>query len=207
MVYAELKSEIAKFLNRVGDPTIEAEAATFIVLTEAELRRRLKYLSVRDTLVLDAAAVELPAEVKALRSIRLVSGSPSQDLPLDVVTPEALAERRAQNAPAGRPRFASVVAGELLLVPEPDQSYDAEIIFYNKITPLSDVVTTNEVLEDAPDAYLYGALMQASAFLEHDERVPLWEAKFEKAMFQLIVAKDDEEYGASLRPARQPVAF
>ena len=205
--YSDLQTEIAGFLNRSGDPTIVAEIPTFIRLTEAEIRRRLKYTSYRTSIQLDDAVVAIPTDAKAIRSLRLVSAARTADVPLEEDTPEALAERRAQMSATGRPRFFSAVGGELLLVPAPDQTYDAEIIYYTRVTPLSGSVVTNEVLDDAPDAYLYGALMQAAPFLEHDERIPMWESKFEKTMFQLEVAKDDEEYGASLRQARPPVAF
>jgi hypothetical protein len=230
--YASLQTAIADWLNRTD---LTARIPTFIQLTEAEMRRRLEYTTTRAAFAITAESTPLPADCKSLRSVWLSDGNaPAENWPLTIVTPDVLAERRQDyGAQVGRPRFASVIDNVLAVVPAPTAIaypegvlltedsepletedsegspavYNAEIVYYNRLTPLSNTATTNEILSIAPDAYLYGALMQASPFLEHDERLPVWEQKFEKAMQQLILDKDHEEYGAGIKQMRLPRVF
>ncbi len=53
-----------------------------------------------------------------------------------------------------------------------------ELFYYAKLTPLDGTNTTNSLLTDAPDAYLYGALAASAPFLLNDERVQLWESLY-----------------------------
>lgn len=198
--YTELQTAIASWLNR-DDLTDDIPA--FIQLAEAQIARRLRKSTVRAALSLSSSAVVLPAACAELRSLRFDTSSLNSAIP--VVTPETLAGYRS--SAAGAPRVAAVVGNVLLLDRTPDQTYAAEIVYFSTLTPLSDSVATNDVLLSAPDMYLYGALKEAAPFLENDERVPLWTAKFEEALTFEELSRERSEYGASLRPVRLPVVF
>lgn len=203
--YTELKTSVADWLNRTD---LTTQIPDFIRLAEAEMNRRLRRTSTRATITIDDAAVTPPTDMAELRSIYLVSGSPSRDTPIRVGSPEMVAERRARaGGDTGRPTDVCFTAGELLFAPDPDQDYDAEIIYFAKLTALSSSVTSNVVLVEAPDAYLFGALLQAEPYLEHDERIPTWKAKFDDAIEQLNTVRSNEEYSASLHGARLPMVF
>jgi hypothetical protein len=73
--------------------------------------------------------------------------------------------------------------------------------------PLSATNLTNSILTEASDIYLYGALLEATPFLEHDERIPVWKAAFDGAIAELDDQREREEFQASIRPARLPVRF
>jgi hypothetical protein len=202
--YATLCTSIADWLNR-SDLTVVIP--DFVTLCEAELKRRLRRTTTRDTITIDGEAVDPPADMAELRSIYLVSDLPSQDTPLRLCTPEMLAERRARNGGvAGRPTDVAYVAGQLLFAPEPDQDYDAEIVYFTQLTALTGV-QTNAILTEAPDAYLYGSLLQAEPYLEHDDRIPVWREKFNDAIEQLNKVRESEEHNASLSAARLPMVF
>ncbi len=202
--YATLSLAIADWLNR-DDLTVQIP--DFIQLAEAEMKRRVRRTSTLDSLTVDAATVTPPTDMAELRSIRLVTELPSQDKPLKLCTPEMLAERKARSAGVlGRPDCVAVIAGEIAFAPEPDQEYTAEIIYFQQLTPLTGV-ETNTILTEAPDAYLYGSLLQAEPYLEHDERIPVWREKFDGAIEQLNKVRHDEEHNASLSAARLPVVF
>lgn len=95
----------------------------------------------------------------------------------------------------------------MLVAPAPDSTYSAEIVYFAQIVPLTALAPTNVVLVEAPDAYLFGALLQAAPYLEHDERIPTWQAKFDSAIGQLNMVRENEEYSASVRGVRLPVVF
>jgi hypothetical protein len=202
--YATLSLAIADWLNREDLTVVIPD---FISLCEAEMKRRIRRRTTRDTLVIDDEAVTPPADMAELRSIRLVSDLPSLDNPMRLCTMEMLAERKARSGGVtGRPDSVAYVAGELLFAPEPDQDYDAEIIYFEQLTALTGT-ETNPILTEAPDAYLYGSLLQAEPYLEHDERIPVWREKFDAAIEQLNKVRQDEEHNASISSARLPTVF
>lgn len=143
-----------------------------------------------------------------LRSLHLTTGSPHLDRPISIGSPEQLAEVRAMYAGAsGRPIRAAVVDTDLLVGPTPDQAYTAECTYYEKLLPLSGSQTTNSILTEAPDIYLWGALIAAEKYTENDPRSKEWKQDFEQAIAELNQKRQTEEYQASLRPIRLPVIY
>jgi hypothetical protein len=203
--YSELQEAVANWLDR---DDLDDRIPEFIELAEAQMRRKLRRNVVREEISLSSAEVTLPSELEELRSIRLVNDTtPSKGWPVKIITPESLAEKRQMYDFADVPKFASVVNGVLLLVPAPSETQTAEIVYYEKLVALSSTAPVNSTLTDAPDLYLFGALKEAEPFLEHDERVALWESKFQTAITDLNTDRQNKEFGASLRPARLPVVL
>lgn len=179
-----------------------------ITLAEAAMKRRLRRTSTRTTLSVSAEATTLPADVAELRSIYPESGQPTQDKPLRICTPEMFAETRARNQNvAARPTDAMVLGGTLYVQPIPDATYTMRLTYFTQLTPLSASVATNAILAEAPDAYLYGALLHAEGYLEHDDRIPTFEKKFDDAIEQLNDVRTREEYGSGIRDVRLPRVF
>jgi hypothetical protein len=203
--YTELQAAVGDWLNRAD---LAAQIPDFIALAEATIRRRLRRTKIRATVTFTAASFPLPSDCAELSSARLVTGIPGQDVPLRIVTETALAEyRAATGSNSGRPIAASVIGPGLLLVPAPDTNYSAEIIYFSKLVSLSDAQPTNALLTEAPDLYLNGALVQASKFLEHDERIPVWTQSFQDAIDELNLVREREELGAAPRRQRSAVVF
>lgn len=204
--YAALQTAVGNWLAR-GD--LAASIPDFITLAEAEIARTLRKFTLRATLVLDSDVVALPADCAELRTIRLSDAPVGRNLPLRNATPEMLAEVRSNRAGvAGVPAYYAIVEDELLLVPTPDRSYSAEITYFEKLEPLATAMGgVNQVLLEAPDVYLFGALKEAEPYLEHDERVALWQGKFDKAIAQLENERQRAEFSSGLKPARLPRVF
>lgn len=206
--YANLQTSIADWLNRSD---LTAVIPDFITLAEAEMARRLRWVT-RRVQVDDVAAspYTLPCTIAELRSIVPVSGSPTQDSAIQIGTPEVLADRRAgSGGVAGRPRWAAITSTgrELLLVPAPDQTYTFELIFFQKLQPLSATNTVNDELREAPDVYKAGCMHYAEDYLEHDEAALKWRTRFDLAIMQLNIQRENAEFGSGLRPMRLPQAL
>jgi hypothetical protein len=202
--YAGLQAAVATFLARTD---LTEQIPGFIQLVEAQITRVLRRTTVRASVTISGASYTLPANVAELRSLRLVTTSTGSDVPIKIVTPEQLTESRAARSVVGRPSLAAVVGSTLLLVPACDQAYTMEMTYFDRLIPLSAANASNVVLAEAPDLYLFGALKEAAPFLEHDERTPLWESKYNTALAQLEAVREREEFGASLRPSRLPVRW
>lgn len=201
--YTELQTSVGNWLTRTD---LATQIPEFITLAEAEIARVLRKSSTRQTVTLSEESLSLGSAVGELRSVRLVTGSPDRDLPLEIGTPEIFWEWKARFRASGRPLKASLIAGKLVVAPVPDAPYPAEIVYYNALVPLSSTNPTNEVLRDDPDVYLFGALMQAAPYLKNDERIPVWEAKFQRGLDQIETQYQRKE-SASIQPVRLPVVF
>ncbi|MGH6961377.1 MAG: phage adaptor protein, partial [Dongiaceae bacterium] len=108
---------------------------------------------------------------------------------LELVSPELIDLLRAGST-TGRPRLFAVVNDEIQLAPGPDAPYTAEIDYWQRFEPLSGTATTNWLLANAPDVYLFGALTEAAAYLGDDEHLAQWDARYRAAVRQLQDADD-----------------
>jgi hypothetical protein len=119
-----------------------------------------------------------------------------------------LNERKARSGNvAGRPTDCAFVDGYFYFAPEPDQTYTAELFYHSTLAPLSSTVSTNAVLDDAPDAYLYGTLAAAEPFLEHDDRAATWMTLHTTAVNELNALREEIEFTLSTKDVRLPTVF
>jgi hypothetical protein len=207
--YTTLQAAVADFLSR---DDLSTQIPGFITLAEAQIRRRLRRTATAGTVTFTGgqSSVALAADVDQVRTLAppvsasLARGGP----PLKQVPFDTLAELRSALPNAGRPRYFAVLAGTLYVAPAPaDQFTTLTISYYEKLVPLGAANPTNVVLIEAPDAYLYGACLEAAPYLEHDERIPVWQARFDMAIEELNEKRQREEFGASLQTARLPMVF
>ena len=204
--WTELKASVADWLNRTDLTT--AIADDFIPLAEAEIKRRVRRMTESTTIYISAANLTGPTDLAEPISLRLDTGSPSEDIRRKLCSPAMLAEVRARVADVqGRPTHYAFYDEQLQFAPEPDQSYDGILVYYQQITALGSGTASNTVLDQAPDAYLYGALVQAAKYLEHDERAPVWQERFDAAIDQLNAVAERESYAGSVTDVRLPVTF
>ncbi len=92
-------------------------------------------------------------------------------------------EARSGNSNASQqPRFFNIVGNEMELWPTPDSNYTIEMIYRAYITALSNSNTSNWLLALAPDAYLYGTLLEAGPYMIDNDQTTLWAAAFKNTI-------------------------
>lgn len=185
--YNELKSSVADWLNRTD---LTAVVPDFISLAEAQIERtlRTRQMIVRATASIDTEYSAVPADFLETKSIKL-NTSPVTALAFESIDALDQLKATAYIAP-GKPQYFSIVGGQIRVLPVPDATYTAELTYYAKLTKLSSTVATNWLLSQAPDVYLYGALMQAAPYLKDDARITVWSAIYMKGLEDLQVADD-----------------
>ena len=179
--YSNLKTTIANYLNRSD---LTAYLADFISLTEARLNRELR---VREMVNIDT-------------SITTVSGTQSYSLPTGFIEATSIIyqsdpyrtlrfisnsdfyNKYNTSQTSGLPTYFSIVGTNILLGVAPDSAKTLQINYYKKITSLSDSNTTNDILTNYPDLYLYGALAESAPFLMQDERLSTWATLYKEAL-------------------------
>ena len=185
--YTELKASVADWLNRTD---LTTEIPDFISLAEAQMERtlRTRQMLIRTTLTVDSEFETTPADFLEVRALKLTSTNP--DTPLSFMTMDSLDDEATRETGGGRPKFFGVVGTEFRFVPTPDAAYTAEIVYFANLNKLSSSVATNFLLTSSPDAYLYGALLQAAPYLQDDARIQVWATLYERALNDLQVADD-----------------
>ena len=199
--YSGLQDYIAEVLDR---DDLTAKIPTFIHLAGLRLNRLLlppaRQGSYSVSTIAGTATAGLPADYQRLISVRIAG------LPLDQETPVNFHARWGSSANA-QPVGYSIENGVLRLGPTPDGVYTVLMTYMKDITPLSEINPSNWVLADHADLYIYGALLQAEAYLSNDARLALWKFAFEEAIDE--VNKQGVRYmnsGSSLR-LRSPVCI
>jgi len=69
-----------------------------------------------------------------------------------------------------------------LVGPTPDQTYPAEVLYYDRVEPLSSSNQTNWITNNAPQAMLFGTLLQMQSFVKSDARIAVFAQVYEDAM-------------------------
>jgi len=119
--------------------------------------------------------------------------------PLAYITPEMMSRMQAGSSKS-KPQVFTIIADKVRLGPNPDAVYTTSMLYYQAFAALSDSATTNDMLTNNPDVYLYGTLLEAEPFIMNDERVPLWLAAFEKAVSDIQNQDNkDRHSGSQLR--------
>ena len=195
--YAELQTAVANWLDR---DDLSDRIPEFIALAEARMNRvlRIRLMEAKYTASTVAAQrnYALPTSYIQMRNFQI---NTSPITPLQYVTPE-IYDRLWGGSTDGTPQFYTIVAGEVQLGPLPASILTMEMLFYKKITALSGSNTTEAMLTDNPDVYLYGALLEAEPFIMNDERVGLWAQGFQRAVADLQEQDNkDRHSGSALR--------
>jgi len=189
--YTDLKASVADFLNRSDLTSVIPD---FITMAEADLNRtlRVREMSIRTRAPIDSQYVKLPADFLGMRNI---------DLLTDPVTPmtyknlQNLDIHRVGDA-TGKPIYYSIVQNNIEFAPVPDGTYTIEIVYYQKVPTLSSN-TTNWLLDNHPDAYLYGTLQHSAPYLQSDERVGVWAGKYQQVIEQITTSDEKAKFSGS----------
>lgn len=194
--YSELKTSIANYLNRSDLTSVIPD---FITLTEAKLNRvlRLRVMQKRvsTTTTASDAFVDLPSDFLEMVQF-FVDSNPNSVL--DYVSPTDI-EINNVNETSGKPASYTIMGSEIKLNPIPDSTYTLKLTYFSKIPALSDSNTTNYILSNYPQVYLYGALVEAQPYIINDERLPTWLTLYNEAV--QLINRDDEQGRYSGRTA------
>ncbi len=205
--YTELKAAVADWLNRTGQADLEARAGDFILLFESLFDKqdiRHPKAVVRATATISGEYTALPTDFVEMQRLRTTGGS-SGWATHRYITPEELEDDKAGNDAADRPHLFSVVGNEIQIRPySASGTYTLEMVYWAKLTKLGEAQASNWLLAEAPEAYLFGALCEATPFIRDDERVALWTTKRDTAVASLRSAAERAALtSGTLKPRRR----
>lgn len=174
--YDELKASIANWLNR---DDLTAVIPDFIALAEAQIARDVRHWrqEKRVTTSVNEQYENLPIDWLEMIQIQLTAGGR-----LQVISAAELQDRKEDSLVAYKPKYYRLTSDQIEFYPAPDSPYEAAMQYYARVPALTDTDTTNWVLTDYPDIYLYGALVHAAPYLNDDQRITVWASLYQSAV-------------------------
>lgn len=187
--YTGLKASIADYLNRTD---LTSAIPDFIALAEAQISRRLllqgpvRRMLVRADATISTEFGTVPSDFMGTRTFYFTEDRTQQ---LQICTADQINQKKsATTVLTGKPKFFAVVGTEFQFFPAPQASYAAELTYWQRLPALSVSNASNWLLTINPDAYLYGALLQAAPYLKDDARVTVWGSAFETILSDICAA-------------------
>lgn len=182
MTYDSLVLNVQQYMER-NDPDFIAQIPNLIALAEssiaAELKTYMQLIVVETTLSQTQEILNKPARWRKTVSMK-VNGAPvllrSQDY---------VAQYLSESDPGQPLYYADYDYSNWNFAPQPDQDYPVEIIYYAEIQPLDATNQQNLWTAIAPQAMLYGTLVQAQGYLKALDKLPMWKSYYSDAIATL----------------------
>ena len=193
MTYDSLVSTIYEYLER-NDQAVVNQVPVAISLCEFEIAQEIKTLGqlnvAQSTMVSGSPVIPKPARWRKTVSLKYIDASGAKQ-PIYSRKYEYLTSYWPNNTETSPPvYYADYDYEHWYIAPTPDQSYQFEVLFYERIQPLSSTNQTNWLTQNAPNAMLFGTLLQMTPFLKNDARIPTWQAMFDKSLSTLKTEDD-----------------
>jgi hypothetical protein len=191
MTYDSLVENIQSYLERTDTATLD-KIPLFIMLAEQIIASEIKFLGNltvnESTMTAGTNVISKPARWHKTVSMNITIAGVKQ--PVLLRKYEYLRLYSPDSTTQGLPCFyADYDYTHWLVAPTPDAAYDFEVLYYERVQPLDSSNQTNWFTQYAPQALLYGSLLQAMPFLKNDDRVPMWQAQYQ-AIMQTLSAED-----------------
>jgi hypothetical protein len=182
-------------LERKDTAVVDA-IPTFISLAEFEIAQEIKTLGqlqvVESTMTAANPILQKPARWRKTVSMNVSVAGVRQ--PVYLRKYEYLKNYWPDSTKTDVPLFyADTDWDHWYLAPTPTLAYNFECLYYERIAPLSSTNQTNWLTQNAPNAMLFGTLLQAMPFLKNDQRT-IFQQKYTEAL-QALKAEDVARVG------------
>ena len=196
MTYDSLTENIQSYLERTDTATLE-KIPLFIMLAEQVIASEIKFLGNltvnTSNMTVGQFVLDKPARWHKTVSMNVIVDGVRQ--PILLRKYEYLREYWPDQTQTSAPLYyADYDYTHWLIAPTPDVAYSFEVLYYERNQPLDSTNQTNWFTIYAPQALLYGSLLQAMPFLKNDDRIPMWQAQYQ-AIMQVLKAEDITRIG------------
>ncbi len=191
--YSGLKTAVQNYLDNT-ETTFVSTLDTFIQTAEERILKSVQLpvfrKNVTGTLTQDNTYLSTPTDFLSPFSLALIDGSNNYSYLL-LKHVSFIRDYTPQQATTGKPLYyAQFDEDSFIVAPTPDSNYNVELHYYyrpNSLTTLGDS-GQRWLSENAPNAMLYGSLVEGAYFLKQDPNtIWLYEARYQEALAGLKV--------------------
>jgi hypothetical protein len=195
MTFASLKTDVQNYLERgssvATDPIVYEQIPKLINLAERRIARDLKLQGFQTvvTTAMQANVCVMPKPDRWRETISINIGIGTGNNSRKTLFTRSYEYCRTywpDQTVTGTPEFyADYDYTHWLFAGTPDQAYPIEIVYYELPPLLDDAFQQNWLTSYAPNALLYGTLLEATPFLKNDERIPVWQQFYQMSVDSL----------------------
>jgi hypothetical protein len=182
MTYDSLVEDVIRYCER-NDESFVTQIPRLIMLTEqgiaAEIKTLMQLNVVNTTLIVNNPVLEKPVRWRKTISMK-INGQPILNRSMDYVT------QFQTESPTNQPLYyGDYDYDHWALAPIPNDDYAVEIIYYSRIQPLDIENQENLLTREAPQALLFGTLLQTQGYLKNTEKLAVWKGYYDSAIAAL----------------------
>ena len=191
MTYNNLVRMVKSYLNRGYSTDLgytDQDIKDQIMLAEARLSMESKILGnmLAVTGYLTAGNPTLAKPSRWRETVDLAIDANNEYTKIERRTYEYMSSYWGNRNVRSTPKYYCDYSDEFFLIlPTPDFAYAYEMICYITPGPLSEATQTNYWTNNAPNCLLYATLLESAPFLKDDERIPVWEKMYDRALAAL----------------------
>lgn len=195
MTYDSLTSTVLQYLER-RDAAVVNFLPTAITLAEFEIAQEIKTLGqlqvVEATMLTGNPVIAKPARWRKTVSMNVTVAGKKQ--PVYLRKYEYLKNYWPNTSQTDVPLYyADTDWDHWYIAPTPNQDYSFEVLYYERIAPLSSENQTNWITQNSPNTMLFGTLLQCMQFLKNDQRT-IFQQKYTEAL-QALKTEDVARVG------------
>ena len=193
--FSTLKTAVADFLGRSDMSAVGGPIDTMISLAEDKIYRelRLRFMESSTSVAIASGVVAIPSDFLEMRSASITNSGYQSTL--EAKPNEWIYSNYPLRSSDGLPQFISQEGDSFIFGPYPDSGYTVNVAYYAKPTRLSTSNETNWLTSNGADLLFYETLLQSTAYLGADERVPYWKAERDRSMQELKRQQRQERFG------------
>ena len=191
MNYSEITQLALDYADR-NDTEVTSKIDLFLKIVETRINRFLKTkdMSARTTIatVTDQEYYDLPSDFAGLRDIEFrESASSDKRVTLQYIAPQQMNYAYTANLKSS---YYTIIGNQIQIHPAPETGNIIEIIYYQKLTPLTSVSSTNWLSNNNPDVYTFGLLVEINSFVKDAASKVLWDERFKEALAEIQLDDD-----------------
>jgi hypothetical protein len=194
--YATLLTQVTAWLHRGSDAALAVEAEELVQFGENRIYRDLRVRQMETALsdTIASGVIAVPTGYIEMKHAR-IDGTPTQKM--ERKDAEWIYHNYPSRSAGSKPKFFAREGSNFIFGPYPDSNYTVKGNYYKKLTALSDDNPTNWLITDVPDLILFAALCEAEPYIQNDERIALWERKYDQIRARVQREDDNEEFSGS----------
>lgn len=182
MTYDSLVEDVIKYSERDDDNFVN-QIPRLIMMAEqaiaAEIKTLMQLNVVNTTVLANNAVLQKPARWRKTTSMK-INGQPVMLKSMDYVS-----MYQSESTPGVPLYYGDYDYDHWALAPVPSTTYPLQIIYYSRIQPLDITNQENLLTREAPQALLFGTLLQAQGYLKNQEKLMVWKSFYTDAIAAL----------------------
>lgn len=197
MTYDSLVADIQAYMERTDDDFVN-QIPRLIMMSEQSIIAAVKTLwetkVVNTQIGQNVYVLQKPARWRKTLSVK--SSLPTVNIPGEplLLRDQTFVAQYANEAPNGAPLYyADWDYDHWMIAPVPDQTYELEIVYMERVEPLDTQNQVNLLTRECPQLLLYCCMMQACLYVKSFEKLQIWKPLYEQEL-GVLTSEDQRRY-------------